>query len=96
MAVAPITHAPPHDPQNALQLPLTTKFRLGLDDQMSWIVLDDLNYFTWPGHDLRPADPRDPSKGIAFGYLPAAITSRIIGRVRDLMRAGRAKLTDRD
>jgi hypothetical protein len=30
------------------------KRHLGLDGERSWIVLDEINDFIWPGHDLRP------------------------------------------
>ena len=43
---------PPHDPEAAVEIPLATKMRLGLDDDRSWIILTEANRFTWPGPDL--------------------------------------------
>jgi hypothetical protein len=47
VAVAPITHTPPHDPNTAVEIPLRVKQYLGLDSERSWVVLDEINEFTW-------------------------------------------------
>jgi hypothetical protein len=39
VVVLPITHTPPRDPAHAVEIPLATKHRLGLDDERSWIIL---------------------------------------------------------
>ena len=67
--VLPVTHAPPADPADALEIPPVTKARLGLDGDRSWIVLTEANDFIWPGPDLRPLPGRDPST-VAYGFLP--------------------------
>ncbi len=46
--VLPITHSPPSDPADAVEIPAATKRRLGLDDQRSWIILTESNRFIWP------------------------------------------------
>ncbi|MCT8266813.1 type II toxin-antitoxin system PemK/MazF family toxin [Afifella sp. JA880] len=96
VVVAPITHRPPTSPEAAIEIPPGTKARLGLDPDQSWIIADDLNYFLWPGPDLRPVDPKHLSKGFAFGYLPGTITKRLIEVVRRSMRQGSLKPVDRD
>jgi hypothetical protein len=58
ITVLPVTHAPPADPDLAVEIPRTTKRRLGLDDERSWVVLSEANRFIWPGPDLRPARRR--------------------------------------
>ncbi len=55
VTVAPITHTEPADPVAAVEIPLATKRRLGLDDARSWIMVSEGNRFAWPGPDLRPA-----------------------------------------
>ncbi len=71
VAVVPITHSPPPPRAiDALEIPANIKRHLGLDDARSWVVLTELNMFTWPGPDLRPTGDRDSST-VAFGYLPA-------------------------
>lgn len=83
--VLPITHAAPADPADALEIPLSTKQRLGLDSRRSWVVLTKANDFIWPGPDLRPAVSGDPSS-VAYGMLPPgfmkALRARLIERWR--------------
>jgi hypothetical protein len=38
VAVAPITHSPPHDPNVAVEIPLRVKERLDLDSERSFPV----------------------------------------------------------
>lgn len=45
VTVAPITHTPPRQPGEAVELPLATKQRLGLDDERSWVVASEVNRF---------------------------------------------------
>lgn len=52
--VLPITHSPPSDPHDAIEIPPATKRRLGLDDERSWIVLTESNRFVWPDAAKRP------------------------------------------
>lgn len=54
--VLPVTHSPPETASVAIELPAPVKFRLGLDDAPSWIILSESNYFAWPGPDIRPVD----------------------------------------
>jgi len=65
--VLPITHSPPIDPIEAIEIPFETKKRLCLDGERSWIMLSELNEFTWPGPDLRPAAR---SGKVTYGFLP--------------------------
>jgi hypothetical protein len=68
----PITHRPPERPELAVEIPLRTKHRLGLDDDRSWIIVSEANRFVWPGPDLRPRTPGDASS-VAYGLLPASL-----------------------
>ena len=68
----PVTHSPPASPEFAVEIPVETKRRLGLDDQRSWIVVTDANRFVWPGPDLRPAVRGDASS-VAYGLLPRGL-----------------------
>jgi hypothetical protein len=91
VTVAPITHSPPDDPGGAVEIWPRTKDRLGLDGERSWIVVDDLNVFTWPGYDLRPVPGRPDT--CLYGALPAALVrevqSAILKRYRALIRSDR-------
>jgi hypothetical protein len=57
VTVAPVTHAEPARPEEAVEIPLVTKRRLGLDAGRSWVVVSEGNRVTWPGPDLRPSLP---------------------------------------
>lgn len=84
--VLPITHAPPIDPDSALEIPLATKLRLGLDSERSWVVLDEANDFIWPGPDLRPAIAGNLAS-VVYGVLPprfmATMKKRLLARYRE-------------
>ncbi len=67
--VLPIRHTAPENPNDAIEIPMATKNRLGLDAERSWIVITEANEFVWPGPDLRPLPGRDSST-IAYGSLP--------------------------
>ncbi|MGY3613921.1 hypothetical protein ACVJGD_000117 [Bradyrhizobium sp. USDA 10063] len=47
--VLPITHTPPANPADAIEIPAAVKARLRLDDERSWIVLIESNRFTLAG-----------------------------------------------
>ncbi len=64
----PITHTPPHSPQDALEIPPETKRRLGLDEERSWVVVSEANVFRWPGPDLRSVSPARQT--CVYGFLP--------------------------
>jgi len=92
----PITHSPPANAADAVEIPVETKNRLGLDFERSWIVITEANEFTWPGPDLRPMAGRGEST-IAYGVLPP----RFFAAVRDkylqydqLAKSSRVKRTE--
>lgn len=74
----PITHSPPSNPQDAIEIPAVTKQRLGSDFERSWIVLSKANEFVWPAPDLRPIPGRD-ADAVSYGVLPP----RLFTHVRD-------------
>ena len=77
VTVAPVTHAPPRLPADAVALPAAVKRRLGLDDAASWVVVTEVNQFIWPGPDLRPAR-RD---AWAYGFIPGLLLASIRERM---------------
>jgi hypothetical protein len=94
VTVLPITHTLPADPSKAVELPLATKERLGLDTERAWIVLSEGNEFRWPGPDLRPIPGRDRST-IAYGYLPPRLFHTVHQRFLTLARARQTKRVPR-
>ena len=93
VTVAPITHAAPARPEFAIEIPLVTKQRLGLDTERAWIVAAELNRFVWPGVDLRPT--ARGSQTFAYGLLPGSLFRALRDRVLSLARAGRLATTRR-
>ena len=85
--VLPITHALPDNPDEAIELPVAVKRRLGLDMERSWIVLSEWNEFTWPGPDLRPA----PTGSAAYGMLPPALFQQVRARFIALATSRQAR-----
>lgn len=83
--VAPITRTSPEDRETAIEIPIATKRRLGLDPDRSWILLSEVNRFEWPGPDLRPVAPEK----WAYGLLPARLFRSVRDRLSTL--AGQRK-----
>ena len=94
VTVLPITHSPPVNPTLAVEIPATTKRRLGLDDERSWVVLSEANRFTWPGPDLRPVTPGDLGS-VAYGPLPLRFYEQIRQQFIEAIRATRAGIVPR-
>jgi hypothetical protein len=78
VTVVPVTHTPPADPLDAVEIPAAIKAHLGLDDIPSWIMVTETNDFLWPGTDLRPVPGRQPRR-YDYGMLPP----RFFAHVRD-------------
>lgn len=78
--VVPITHSPPRDPAFAIEVPLRVKQHLGLDEQRSWVILDELNEFIWPGLDIYPIPGGRPGQ-FAYGFLPPALFKQIKDKI---------------
>jgi hypothetical protein len=94
VTVAPVTHAPPINSRDAIELPAPVKRRLGLDAQKSWIVATELNRFLWPGPDLRPI-PGKPGV-FAYGGLPKQLMQQLKERIIELNRDHRFRMVRRD
>jgi hypothetical protein len=78
VTVVPITHSPPNDPADAIEVPTALKAHLGMDAARSWIIVTETNDFLWPGPDLRPRPGTKPPR-FEYGMLPA----RFFAHVRD-------------
>ena len=90
--VAPITHSPPRTA--AMEIPRAVKRHLTLDDERSWIILDEINEFAWPGFDLRPIPPsRDR---FTYGFLPPRLFEQLMTNLAQAWTDGQGKSTPRD
>jgi len=94
VTVLPITHSPPSRRDSAIEIPLRTKQRLGLDTERSWIVLVEANRFRWPGPDLRPATPGDLAS-VAYGLLPKALYEQVRRGLVAAIKARRSRVVPR-
>ena len=92
--VLPITHTPPSNQQDAVELPQATKVRLGLDSERSWVVVSEGNSFVWPGPDLRPR-PGQGTESVAYGMLPSAFFRIVKQRFFAHVQARRAGVVRR-
>lgn len=94
VAVAPITHSPPRDTNVAIEIPPRVKQHLGLDSERSWVTVNEVNVFRWPGFDLRPIKNGDGR--IDYGYLPPKLFDRIIEKFKELESKGKVARASRD
>lgn len=94
VTVAAITHTPPGCESVALEVPPSVKRHLGLDDARSWIVLDEVNQFDWPGFDLRPISARDGSQ--AYGFIPPNLYLKAISILREASKMRKITIISRD
>lgn len=90
--VIPITHTEPFDVERSINCPAVTKRRLGLDEQLSWIITSELNHFIWPGFDVRPTPDGRPS----YGLLPNTLTRQIIEQIKSYSRDQTLSSVNRD
>lgn len=94
VTVLPVTHTAPVDPSTAIELPVATKQRLGLDGERSWIVLGEGNEFLWPGPDVRSVPGANPAS-ISYGFLPPGLFRIIRDRFLALARERKARAVPR-
>jgi hypothetical protein len=78
VTVLPITRTPPATSHRdlAIEIPIITKRRLGLDDKRSWIILSEANRITLPCPELRIATDDDPNSGV-YSMLPEKLFERV-------------------
>jgi hypothetical protein len=88
VAVVPVTHSPPQRPEEAVEIPPAVKRRLGLDEARSWIVVNEINRFVWPGPDLRPVSSAEPGR-FEYGFLPPGLFRQVIERFKATVAARR-------
>jgi hypothetical protein len=94
VTVVPVTHSPPRDLSLAVELPPAVKRHLGLDDERSWVMLDEGNRFAWPGFDLRLV-PRSNAR-YDYGFLPPRLFAAIVARFELVWAAQQGHFVPRD
>ena len=91
VVVAPVTHAPPRPGTDAIEMPAQVKRKLSLDGERSWVVVDEVNMFVWPGFDLQA----NKAGEIADGLVPSRFYEQIRQRVLANAQSGRLGRTHR-
>lgn len=91
VTVAPITHTWPASADAAVEIPATTKQRLGLDQSRSWVVVSEGNRFVWPGPDLRPI----AAGRFDYGFFPPGLFRQLRERFAALHAARRMQIIPR-
>jgi mRNA-degrading endonuclease toxin of MazEF toxin-antitoxin module len=76
VTVVPITHTNPDALTTFVEIPLSVKQHLGLDDERSWVITNEVNQFTWPGSDIKP-HTRNAEKNYTYGVLPPSLFNAI-------------------
>ena len=92
LLVAPITHTPPENATDAIEIPANVKQHLGLDRARSWIVLTELNRFIWPGPDVRLSPDSDSP---FYDALPDWLFERVRSGIVRRAEVGRLGVTGR-
>lgn len=80
VTVVPITHTPPTDLADAIEIPAALKSYLGLDELPSWVVVTETNDFLWPGPDLKTVSRSKPVR-YDYGMLPPRFFAHIRDRI---------------
>jgi hypothetical protein len=73
--ILPITHSPPAEGVMGIEIPLTVKKNLGLDEARSWVIVSEYNIDDWPTAGLAPAPGKRGT--FAYGFLPPGLFARI-------------------
>ncbi|WCK14471.1 hypothetical protein G6L41_006365 [Agrobacterium tumefaciens] len=93
--VVPITHSPPdlgeEDP--SIEVPAELCGQLGLDDDVNWIRVSEVNRFEWPGIHLRTLSS-DPNR-YDYGMIPQEFFEQIKAKLHETMQKGRVVLAKR-
>lgn len=92
--VTPIT-SHPGEGSTVIDLPLVIKRRLGLDERRSWVIVSELNKFTWPGFDVRAVPGRTPST-CSYGHILPGFLLQIRSTIGQLARKRLVRPIDRD
>jgi PemK-like, MazF-like toxin of type II toxin-antitoxin system len=94
VTVVPVTHTPPSNADEAIEIPAPIKAHLGLDDQRSWIVVSEVNDFVWPGPDLRPVPGAEPVR-YDYGVLPPGFFRKLRDQLLTLRQTRRVQAIPR-
>ncbi len=80
--LCPITHSPPSNPVQSVEIPPRVCAHLGLDEKTSWIKTDQINQVIWPD-DRLPFGVTPVRDGEwTYGEMPAQLNRKALQQVR--------------
>lgn len=86
VTVVPMTTKAPSGDQIAIEIPTAVKRHLGLDaDLRSWVMVEEVNEFAWPGFDLEP----NSDGQVAYGFIPPKLYDQIRKGLLEAVRTRR-------
>jgi hypothetical protein len=93
VTVVPITHSYPDigEEDQSLQVPEDVCKAMGLDEDINYVRLSEVNRFAWPSDRIKPL-PNDPSR-CDYGNIPKDFFLKIRKGLADAVRADRLKTT---
>jgi len=89
VTVVPITHSYPDigEEDQSLQVPEDVCKAMGLDEDINYVRLNEVNRFEWPSDRIKPL-PNDPSR-CDYGNVPKDFFLEMRKRLAETVRAGR-------
>lgn len=93
VTVAPITHTNPDKQTYAVEIPYKVKEFLHLNQERSWVILNEVNQFVWPGYDIYPVP--GSIKKYHYVFLPPRLFDKIKHGVLNLIMARRTSIIKR-
>ncbi len=93
IAVMPITHLKPDDTSTAIEISAAEAVALSLDSETSWIIANDINYFTWVGPDV---EQNLATGDYEVGFLAPDLLRRVAEKFKVLRQLRRIRYIPRD
>ena len=90
VVVAPFTHQAPRPDGRAIELPAPIRTALRLPKR-TWVILQEVNVFSWPGYDLT----RNADGDWSWGLLPRDFTETLRKALAAAARSGAMRQTRR-
>jgi hypothetical protein len=91
--VVPVTSQQPRSGRGSVEIPAQVQAHLGLHGKRSWVIIDEVNKFVWPGPDLAQI-PGQPGR-FHYGFIPPKLYKKIIAGCTDIAKAHRLRSVTR-
>ena len=90
--LAPITHTPPNNKSEGVEIPYKVTQNLGLDDQRQWIKTTEVNRVAWDDAGITPAKKNQWE----YGRLPKGLFDQTRQEMQQNARVRKVKQVKRD